>query len=618
MSLLKKIKYTRFLSLLAFLLPVVLLCLHLPVLNTPPVYFFAELDKGWDVSGAGQDLVDSSTGNVRIRLWQKGDSVTMTHFIPAADSTVIAPCLMFTTTLAKVIVTAEGEELYRYGQEADSQGLMVPKTVHYVSVDGLKPGTAFSIEITATEHNSFQSMPRVYYGNRADLQRFYIQNRRLPTFVGIFLCFFAMVLFALSSYLYMYHSRDLSLLLSSAISFMFGVYILCYTGSFCYLTDNQYFFTFSEYMTLYLIPMALVAFLCVDQHELLSEHGTRRIMLGLLITDTLIPIVIAALHLGGIAHVNVFLTPIHILFVLEFLVIVPILIKKLGSRILRFREEFVAESDSSAALGAYTRFMSGNCLLAGILVFMICALIDMAKFNVLKFILQRDNTSGNNINFIVFGAVFFVVCLLLNYFFHSVAHINAGNERTRLEEIAYSDPLTGLKNRTYCEEVMSSLTGDFTIISIDLDHLKQVNDNLGHEEGDRLISTFAGFLSKAFPDARLLARTGGDEFIAAFNGVNTEMCEERLTELQGELDGFNSEDHPFRLSASWGYAMSSEMKRQDDTPMDVYKLADARMYAMKESHHEKRVRRILADINTQSDRSDDVFADLGIGGDNDV
>jgi diguanylate cyclase (GGDEF)-like protein/PAS domain S-box-containing protein len=164
------------------------------------------------------------------------------------------------------------------------------------------------------------------------------------------------------------------------------------------------------------------------------------------------------------------------------------------------------------------------------------------------------------------------------------------SERKRLEEQlthqAFHDPLTGLANRALFRDRVSHAlalaqrqTHPITVLFLDLDDFKRVNDSLGHAEGDRLlISAAERFLSCARA-ADTVARLGGDEFAiliehAAGPDGRTELLE-RLATAMG---------HPFTLSgnqvqvtASIGVATAA----QGDTADDLLRNADVAMYAAK-------------------------------------
>ena len=97
------------------------------------------------------------------------------------------------------------------------------------------------------------------------------------------------------------------------------------------------------------------------------------------------------------------------------------------------------------------------------------------------------------------------------------ALLEAEKERTqkRLSVKAYHDPDTGIYNRLYYNEYMEKMLRgkkDFTLVYIDLDGLKSVNDRFGHNEGDRYIRAFVSLVGSSFRNTDVFARVGGDEF----------------------------------------------------------------------------------------------------------
>lgn len=94
---------------------------------------------------------------------------------------------------------------------------------------------------------------------------------------------------------------------------------------------------------------------------------------------------------------------------------------------------------------------------------------------------------------------------------------------------AQTDQLTGLGNRhawrdtlTAEEPALDSLGENAMVMMVDLDGLKQTNDTLGHEAGDRYLQNAASVLRMQFRDADVLARIGGDEFAVLVRGISAE------------------------------------------------------------------------------------------------
>ncbi|MHB8718470.1 MAG: EAL domain-containing protein [Candidatus Dormibacteria bacterium] len=93
-------------------------------------------------------------------------------------------------------------------------------------------------------------------------------------------------------------------------------------------------------------------------------------------------------------------------------------------------------------------------------------------------------------------------------------------ERVRLYEEqrhqASTDALTGLRNRRHFEATIATMKGDgVAVLVIDVDHLKRVNDENGHEAGDRVLQGVASAVAASARDEDLVARIGGDEFAVA-------------------------------------------------------------------------------------------------------
>lgn len=165
------------------------------------------------------------------------------------------------------------------------------------------------------------------------------------------------------------------------------------------------------------------------------------------------------------------------------------------------------------------------------------------------------------------------------------------DEKVKLEQIlqyqATHDSLTDLYNRMYFEEQMQKLNQQdhnqpVTIVLCDVDGLKQVNDQLGHLEGDCLIQKTAYVLKQYFNEHGIVARIGGDEFAVIMIDYDeveaTMICEG----FKGMLSRYNNK-HNDALSVSFGYAYSDHSVGQMET---LFVLADKRMYKQKQAKYE--------------------------------
>ena len=155
------------------------------------------------------------------------------------------------------------------------------------------------------------------------------------------------------------------------------------------------------------------------------------------------------------------------------------------------------------------------------------------------------------------------------------------------EERATKDQLTGVKNkRAYADEeehlntqIQAGVEVKFAIIVCDLNGLKQVNDNQGHQAGDDYIKEGCMILCDAFARSPVY-RIGGDEFVAIAQGKDYEMIENRL----GKIDRANKRnDKANSVTMAVGWAKFS---KEDRFVSDVFDRADSAMYENKKKMKE--------------------------------
>lgn len=156
--------------------------------------------------------------------------------------------------------------------------------------------------------------------------------------------------------------------------------------------------------------------------------------------------------------------------------------------------------------------------------------------------------------------------------------------RIAAEEQAYTDTLTGLKNRRAMDHVLDRLMQseqDFALMHLDLDFFKQVNDTMGHAAGDQVLQDVARRILTETRADDLAARTGGDEFVLIFAGLTSrERLGEIATRLIARLEEpvmYNGEE--CRISGSIGATLSCAYDRPD--PECMMADSDLALYAAK-------------------------------------
>lgn len=151
-----------------------------------------------------------------------------------------------------------------------------------------------------------------------------------------------------------------------------------------------------------------------------------------------------------------------------------------------------------------------------------------------------------------------------------------------LQRVSMHDALTGVYNRAYFEQEMQRLNlrrqGVTGLIICDLDGLKKVNDEQGHEAGDRILQAAAEVIKSAFRPCDIVARIGGDEFAVIVPDADKKILEQFKIRIYNAVRRSNEEKGSQKLSISVGFALKT---CETETMGDVYKEADARMYQEK-------------------------------------
>ncbi|HOP64825.1 MAG TPA: diguanylate cyclase [Spirochaetota bacterium] len=162
-------------------------------------------------------------------------------------------------------------------------------------------------------------------------------------------------------------------------------------------------------------------------------------------------------------------------------------------------------------------------------------------------------------------------------------HIAYMNDK--LQELSVRDPLTGLFNRRKLDDILkrefeksTRYGSDFSVIILDLDFFKQINDSYGHDRGDEVLKQIAEILSMNTRSTDECGRWGGEEFMLICSGIDlleTTKFAERLRSRIGLL----TFDENGAVTASFGIATI----RESGDIGRLLKLADQRLYSAKKN-----------------------------------
>ena len=225
--------------------------------------------------------------------------------------------------------------------------------------------------------------------------------------------------------------------------------------------------------------------------------------------------------------------------------------------------------------------------------------VDEAQVFFLMLLHQRENAYGYAMFHFQPGEV------PSNFFQHwnvvlsgALSNIQKRNELMLLYEerrlSSITDVMTRLLNRRGLEEQLMPLWQQLcakrdsaAFVSFDMDRLKQINDTYGHQAGDYAIRLTGNAIRRAAPREAILARVGGDEFLAVLPRANKQDADRFMRGFQKELKLLNKqENRAFDVEASCGAVLFH--LDSFSTIEECVQKSDEAMYREKEIHHAKR------------------------------
>lgn len=165
-----------------------------------------------------------------------------------------------------------------------------------------------------------------------------------------------------------------------------------------------------------------------------------------------------------------------------------------------------------------------------------------------------------------------------------------------LRESALRDAMTGLYNRRFLEEYVSALVGgsqrrksSFSVLMLDLDFFKQVNDTHGHEAGDKVIKTLADILQRNVRSSDMAVRYGGEEFLIVLMDTGAEAALKVAEKIRGEVEATKVPLPGGILQKTISIGVA-EYPNDSDTFWQVVKFADVALYQAKATGRNRVVR----------------------------
>ncbi|MBQ7944752.1 MAG: GGDEF domain-containing protein [Lachnospiraceae bacterium] len=397
---------------------------------------------------------------------------------------------------------------------------------------------------------SIDKIPTIYYGNHNSIASEVIESNIIIIALGIIaiiigLAFILFVIVNIKN-----RELDKSIAALGAFSIFTGSWKIADTEAIPFLFD--YATLLFSGIALISITLMLVAFIIFIRNQFSKRvyfYWNCVCIVGLIFCIT-----ICLLQLFGIADLRQTLSACHILIVIDILCIIITLIWE------------AAHHRLSAKLK-----MTSLC-------FILCsvgAAIDLLLYYI----------SGASGNMMLCMLAFLFYVILMGYMAvkEALVLIQRGKEAKRYQHLAIHDQMTGLYNRVFWAEYIQEHKfdeKDCFIIMLDVNNLKQCNDTLGHDAGDRLLINSANLINESFHPNGIPFRMGGDEFCVILNVTSENICRSQLRRFLASVEQFNkkyADEYPVQIA--YGYARYNP--KTDFDFGDTLRRADKYMYQKK-------------------------------------
>lgn len=513
------------------------------------------LNNSWDITINDISYHDISLDNFKFDIVSKGDTLTMERVLPV-HLDFAEGALRLHINQAAVSMYIDDEMIYEYGHDRIAKNKTVGSGPLFINFPGDYQGKTLKIVLDVSENKAFTQLNTIRIYDWSNVYRVLLTENRLPLFLGCFLTIFGTVTCCITVYALIFSRKFLRILCVSVFSICMGLWTLCYYNVIMIFSIPMYSVCLLEYIALYLAPIPLMIYMGEDVNTLNNKSVKMlyRILLTIQIAGTTCTIILHSLDIFHFAATLKYMQALIVCNLIYFIIIEILNLK--ASR------QFV-----------HRLFLIGMLVLSG------CIAYDLISYYTSR---HQGETVATLKGVSSLGMVIFIFILFVSFYINLTRKMMQETERNFLIKSAYTDELTQIHNRRYCMEYMNKIKADeelnYTVFCFDLNNLKFVNDTYGHAKGDILIRSAAEVIAESFESHGIVARMGGDEFIAIAETTDTAKIASLMEHFREDIHKKNMEIPDLNMSIACGYASCSAM---DSNIEKAYQLADNRMYENK-------------------------------------
>ena len=518
---------------------------------------YVTLNDGWDITINDRAWQNVSLDAFRFTPVSKNDTVTLERTFPA-DMDCTGHALVLQLKQTAVTVYLDDERIHEYGWDRINQNKTVGSGYLPVDLPNDYAAKTLTIQLTVAEDKAFSRFDPIRIYEWKNIYRIILTENRVPLFLGCFLAIFGLVTCCITVFALFFSGKFSRIFCVSLFSICIGLWSLCYYNVLLIFAMPLYTISLLEYLALYLAPIPLIIYMREDV-KALDRPFMYAVYRGLPAVQLLATTLFLGLHTVDLVHCAATLKYMQVLILCHLIYF--IIVEFMNLRISR---QLV-----------HRLFLIGMLVLSG------CVGYDLVFYYFNRYQgIAISSTKG----IASVGLVVFIVMILISFYIDLTQKMMQETERNFLIRSAYTDELTQIHNRRYCMEYMARIKDmenpDYTVFCFDLNNLKTTNDTFGHAQGDILIRNAAEVIVDAFESHGIVARMGGDEFIAIVETDNPKEISSMIGEFQNNISRKNEENPNLHLSIAYGYASCSPKEYNIEK---IYQIADDRMYENKQA-----------------------------------
>lgn len=519
------------------------------IFDMPDIYLIDteihSFSEGWIWNNGNKDIRIDLPYQINLG---KTETLKIENTLP--DNLESKDTIAFKSYMQSVVVKINNKTVYEIDyDESKFLGKDFDNFWVFIDIEPEHKGKEIEISLFSNRDALHGSAPEVIIGNRVGLLK-YIFNLKG---VGNILSFLIFIVGLATILIYLFagtHKRGNKkvLYLGTCVSII-GCWLLGESGLLQFITPNTYLITRITPIMQLIFPTSISLY--IKETVPMKKRLATDIIATLAIVNTVISLLLEYFKILSLFDSHIISLSIITLTFMYYIVV--FLIETIVYNNKRAKKEFLALS-----------------------IFFVSALIEIVHYYISG---QKETTY-----FILAGITIYIILIITHQIHDYKDRIKIYNEREFYESMAYTDALTKAKNRRSYINDLNNITNPtgVTIIQVDTDRLKYINDCFGHAYGDQAIINTYKVITKYCDQIGRIYRVGGDEFSAIIKNVKRDKIDEIVEKIQEEVKLINAEcEYDFSISIGVAEYNASLDKNIHSTIVR----ADYNMY-----EHKKRLR----------------------------